>query len=231
MAVKLKAFTVLIALILCVSLISGAFALYSTDGTLDITFSGEVVDTYQMKVFDSSGAVVATHDLTQNTANTEEYIVYANIDQNCTFKFYLNDSEISYSYDSYSSLNTNSITNGYRYEMYLKKSNSSYSLYVGTSYYLVGSFNGWQLLDDYKLSINPSKANELMILNVAMSVGDEFKVRYMNNYYGISSVRGGSNYSGTDNIIITAVGTYEIYFNSTETKPIWINRITTQKAP
>lgn len=42
MTVKLKAITVLIALVLCVSLISGAFALYSTDGTLDITFAGEV---------------------------------------------------------------------------------------------------------------------------------------------------------------------------------------------
>ncbi len=41
MAVRLKAITVLIALVLCVSLISGAFALYSTDGTIDITFAGE----------------------------------------------------------------------------------------------------------------------------------------------------------------------------------------------
>lgn len=226
MTVNLKAFTVLIALILCVSLISGAFALYSTDGTLDITFSGEVVDTYQMKVFGSSGERIATYDLTRNIANTgtEEYLVYADIDQGCSFKFYLNDSEISYSYDTYSSLETNSISVSYRYEMYLKKSNSSYSLYVGASYYLVGSFNNWELLDNYKLSQNPNDTNELMILGVQMSANDEFKVRYMNNYYGKNSVRGGSNYTGTDNIMITADGTYNIYFKLTETPPIWIGK-------
>lgn len=51
MAVKLKAFTVLIALILCVSLISGALALYSTDGSLDITFSGEVTTPTKRTVY------------------------------------------------------------------------------------------------------------------------------------------------------------------------------------
>lgn len=51
MTVKLKAITVLIALVLCVSLISGAFALYSTDGTLDITFAGEVSEPASITVY------------------------------------------------------------------------------------------------------------------------------------------------------------------------------------
>lgn len=79
MTVKLKAIIVLIALVLCVSLISGAFALYSTDGSLIISFAGEVSEPtsrtvyfYDASSWHTSGTVYA-YAWESNTSYNKAY--------------------------------------------------------------------------------------------------------------------------------------------------------------
>lgn len=71
-------------------------------------------------------------------------------------------------------------------------------------FYLVGSFNEWQIDQNYKLVLNAEAEGEYYINGVELSANDEFKVQ---------SAAGEWFPNGMDNnYVISADGTYDIYF-------------------
>lgn len=71
-------------------------------------------------------------------------------------------------------------------------------------FYLVGSFNEWQIDQNYKLVLNAEAEGEYYINGVELSADDEFKVQ---------SAAGEWFPNGMDNnYVISADGTYDIYF-------------------
>lgn len=71
-------------------------------------------------------------------------------------------------------------------------------------FYLVGSFNEWQIDQNYKLVLNAEAEGEYYINGVELSANDQFKVQ---------SAAGDWFPNGMDNnYVISADGTYDIYF-------------------
>ena len=95
------------------------------------------------------------------------------------------------------------------------------------SCYLAGSFNEWNATDsNYKMELNPNKANEYMITGVTLTAGTTFKVVYDGNWKGCSDVSFSSESNGLyedaggndHNIRIISDGVYDIYYNNSEVK-------------
>ncbi|MBQ1838552.1 MAG: hypothetical protein II127_02920, partial [Ruminococcus sp.] len=73
----------------------------------------------------------------------------------------------------------------------------------GTSFYLVGTMNGWTASDGYRLEKNPDNAAEYMLKNVQLPANTELKVR---------SVGGGWYPDNSPNMTIYDAGIYDFYF-------------------
>ena len=73
-----------------------------------------------------------------------------------------------------------------------------------SDYYLVGSMNGWNVNETYKLSANPGASGEYWI-TLDLAAGAEFKITNGNktNWYP-----GGSN----NNYVVSEAGNYTVYF-------------------
>ena len=90
---------------------------------------------------------------------------------------------------------------------------------LNPGYYVVGSMNGWAASNGYKLYDNPNNPGELMILDVYLEQGDEFKIHdttpNTDTWLGVSSLNPecpALDYlGGTDNIVVLSSGYYDFY--------------------
>ena len=86
-------------------------------------------------------------------------------------------------------------------------------------YYVVGTMNGWAATRGYKLNDNPNEPGELMILDLYLSAGTEFKIHdttpNANTWLGVSNLDPESpakaHLGGTDNIVANSSGYYDFY--------------------
>ena len=90
---------------------------------------------------------------------------------------------------------------------------------LNPGYYVFGSMNDWAATNGYKLYDNPNNPGELMILDVYLQEGDEFKIHdttpNTDTWLGVSSLNSecpAMEYlGGTDNIVVLASGYYDFY--------------------
>lgn len=109
------------------------------------------------------------------------------------------------------------------------KVDCNHRAYDASYHSLFGKFSNKNYWEDIKLTQNPSKSTEYMILNIGLTKGDEFVVRMDgNNWYHYDDVKTGckslvSNNGG--NIVINATGNYSIYSDTSfDNGHIWISK-------
>jgi len=114
------------------------------------------------------------------------------------------------------------------------KVDCSHRAYDARFHSLFGKFSNKDYWEDLKLTQNPSKTSEYMMLSIGLTKGDQFVVRMDgNNWYHYDDVKSGckslvSNDDG--NIVVNATGVYDIYCDTQyDNGYIWINKIDTSE--
>lgn len=216
MKFKVSLVIIIISILLCCSIVGGAFALYSVNDTLTISFSG----IYQEPI---------KYYLSVDGVKTEiesgvETIAY--LKKTSTVAFYKNNDLLTVSYATGSDV-TSSKKPAWEFNYLVKltvpdSGNPTASVVVDKSYYLVGDNNGWSITDNaIKLEANPTNPNELMAKGVSFARNQGFKIRdYEGDYGGVeyASVKAPWIHDKSGNIVLWSAGKYDFYYKKNTDK-------------